>query len=374
MLPSSSTSSSSSASRRYESLEELLKQAGYKDTRIFTPQRPPQSQSQNSRPGTKSGSVRDVLKLFSNWVKRDDDETQPTLRHSSSAPHMRSRRLQHQHQHQQQQHQPVPVPTWFTSLFSQMTTSQRGSRTAPSTPKGKRRARPLPLLLSNPHRPTTSHVSVTMSSVVCRPHSASSRSANKNPCDCAGKRSDSNSASSVSVFEVSLHTVSSRSSSTQAEGSSTTSGSSRTSAGSALFGARPTTLHSRRVRASTGVPLLVSELQYPSRSGCRVWSHRSSSDHVPCQNQPEHCIACGKGRDYAKASRCSPYRQQQQQRSKDTLFNLPDESRRRSTCNFNDPFRYDDENDDDYVVFDDELSQHMNQSVDGDERMTVEGN
>ncbi|GJJ10471.1 hypothetical protein Clacol_004697 [Clathrus columnatus] len=325
-------------SRRYESLEELLKQAGYKETRIFTPQRPPHSQHpQSNKSETKSGSVRDVLKLFSNWVKGDDDGERPTLRHVSSVPHMRGRRTQ--------QHQP-PVPTWFMSLFSQV--SQGGSRTAPSTPNGKRRAGPLPRLLSNPRRPTSSHVSVTMASVVCRPHSSSSKSSSKCPCRLA-KRSDSTSTSSTSVTGVSLYTISSRSS-TQAEGSNASS--------STFFSAKPTAVHSRRSRTSTGVPTLVPELHGPSRPECHVCSC-SISGHQ------QQCLARGRGRGRVRTPQCSPPRQEH---PTDSLF---EGARRKST--YDNESRNDRNDIDDDDFFDDNNNNYRRinyTNMDGDERMT----
>lgn len=353
MSSSSSSPSAPSMSRRYESLEELLKQAGYKETRIFTPQRPPNvhSSSQSNKCETKPGSVRDVLKLFSSWVKGDDDDDdgQPTLRHASSVPHMRSRRAQQQHQQQQ-----PPVPTWFTSLFSQM--SHRGSYTAPSTPNGKRRARPLPRLLSNPRRPTRSHVSVTMTSVVCRPHS-SSRPANKCLCRSA-KRSDSISTSTTSILD--LQSDSSRSSS-QAEGSST-SGSSRISTASARLGAKSTALRSRRA----GVPLLVPELHCPPRAGCHICSIRGGASDSFHQDQQEQYKACDRGRDCVRAFQCSPTRQQCQTAS---FFHSTEDPHRKNNYDSNEGRHYDDDNDDDDIFNGNTNFRHIKHAtmMDGDE-------
>lgn len=149
----------------YETLEDLLTEAGYKETRIFTPEAPDRAAAASTSKLNVGGAV---VKLWSTWMSREpsasDTPTARPLRHAMSAPHIPRHR------------QVPPSPSWLTSLFV--------PRTPPSTPS--RRRPTAPRLLSNP-RVTSSHVVVTRTNVVCRPTPVRATSSSSTSTRSTGK-------------------------------------------------------------------------------------------------------------------------------------------------------------------------------------------
>ena len=171
-------------SHMYETLEDLLREAGYKETRIFTPEAPERGGTSSSSSGETVGGT--VVKLLSTWMTRHvDPDATPTpspnttpkrpLRHTLSAPQMPARHAKHA----------PPSPSWLTSLFS--------PRTPPSTPQ---RQRPTtPRLLSAHPRAASSHAVVTMTNVVCRPVPVRKGSSTSSSRSGGGKSSRASSSS-----------------------------------------------------------------------------------------------------------------------------------------------------------------------------------